>query len=239
MNWARGVRLLIVVSMLVAALVWVWKTDIKPEKVSLVIAAVVCAVSIIYALFTYEILVQNQAMAKAALDSSDLMEKSLRFSHTPNLLYKTISTKDPTFASAGHAIVPIDNADYKRAVAEFRGDGTQCEFVFAIISNEGQGAATNLKIEATYRVSDSSNPNRDATLVKHASVQIVAPKTATALCIFISKIPTADDGVTLVTASLSAGDFYRDAIKEAPQKIEIDQRIHHIEREANGVVSLA
>jgi len=239
MNWARGLRLLIVMGLLIAALRWVWKTDAKPEKVSLAIAAVVCAASIIYALFTYEILIQNQAMAKAASDSSDLMEKSLRFSHTPNLLYKTVSTKDPTFASAGTAIVPIDNADYKRAVVEFGGGGAQCEFVFAIISNEGQGAATNLKIEATYEVSDSSNPNRDARLVKQASVQIVPPKTATALCIFISKIPTPNDGVTLVASRLSAGDFYRDAIKEAPQKIEIYPATHHIEREADGVVKLA
>ena len=239
MNWARGARLLIVVGLLAAALFWVWKTDVKPEKVSLAIAAVVCGVTVVYALFTYEILVQNQTMAKAALDSSDLMEKSLRFSHTPNLLFKTISVKDPTFATLGKVIVPIDNADYQRAVAEFRGGGAQCEFVFALISNEGQGAATNLKIEATYRVSDSSNINPEANLVKHASVQIVAPKTSAALCIFISRIPTADDRVTLVTASLSAGDFYRDAVKEAPQKTQIDAATHHIERETNGVVNLA
>lgn len=239
MSVARSTRMLIVVSLLAVALVWVWRTDVKPERVNLFIAAVIGAVTAIYALFTYEIVIQNQTMAKAALDSSTLMERSLRFSHTANLLYETINTKDPTFRSNGNSVIPIENSDFKRAVAEFSEGGGQKEFVFAVVKNKGQGAATNVNIEVTYNITDSSNPNRESSVTKHASVQILEPKTEVALCIFISKVPTPDDQVSLVSAHLIAGDFYRDAIKEPPQQIVIDPRSHHIELATDCVVRLA
>jgi hypothetical protein len=224
---------------LAVALVWVWRTDARPERVNLFIAAVIGAVTTIYALFTYEILVQNQTMAKAALDSSTLMERSLRFSHTPNLLYETINTKDPTFKSTGGSIIPIQNDDYKRALTEFDEGAEQKEFVFAVVKNRGQGAATNVDIESTYNITDSSSPNRESSVTKHASVQLLEPKTGVALCIFISKVPTSDDRVSLASAQLTAGDFYRDAIKEPPQQVSIDPRMHHIEQSTNCVVRLA
>ncbi len=235
---ARTLRIAIAVVLLAAALAYISRTDAKPERVSLFVAAVIGAVTTIYALFTYEILLQNQTMAKAALDSSMFMERSLRFSYSPNLLYKTINTKDPTFRSTEGSIVPVDNSDYKRALAEFNSGGEQKEFVFAIVSNKGQGAATNLNIETTYNITDSSNPNRETSVTKQASVQILEPKPGSALCIFISKVPTPDDRVALVSARLIAGDFYRNAVNEPTQQIDIDLHAHHTEREANCVVSL-
>jgi hypothetical protein len=238
MTLARPLRMLVVIVLLVAALVWIWRTNIKPERVNLFIAAVIGAVTTIYALFTYEILLQNQTMAKAALDSATFMERSLRFSHTPNLLYETINTKDPTFRSAAGSVVPIENADYRRALTEFNTGGEQKEFVFAVVNNKGQGAATNLNIEAVYNITDSSKPNRETSVTKQAAVQILEPKTGVALCIFISKIPTPDDRVALVSACLKAGDFYRDAIGELAQQIDIDPRMHHIEQAVDCVVRL-
>jgi hypothetical protein len=235
---ARILRMVVTAILLALALLWVWRTSVKPEQASLFVAAVIGAVTTVYALFTYEILLQNQAMAKAALDSSVLMERSLRFSHTANLLFQTINKKDPTFAD-DRSIFPVENEDYRRAVAEFNGEGAQREFVFALIKNNGQGAATNLRIDATYDVVDSSNPNRESTISKHALVQLLEPHKGVALCIFISKVPTPDDRVSLVTARITAGDFYRDAIKEAAQQIDIDQRSHHTEQAANCVVRLA
>jgi hypothetical protein len=239
MSRATAIRILIALILLAVALVWVSRTDVKPERVNLFITAVIGAVTTIYALFTYEILLQNQTMAKAALDSSALMERSLRFSHTANLLYETINTKDPTFKSTEGSVVPIENGDYKRALTEFSEGGEQKEFVFAVVKNKGQGAATNVSIEVTYNITDSSSPNRDSSVTKHASVQILEPKKGVALCIFISKVPTPDDRVSLVSARLTAGDFYRDAIKEPLQQINIDPRAHHIEQGAEGVVRLA
>jgi hypothetical protein len=239
MSIARTIRMLMAGIVLAVALVWVWRTDARPERVNLFIAAVIGAVTTIYALFTYEILVQNQTMAKAALDSSTLMERSLRFSHTPNLLYETINTKDPTFKSTGGSIIPIQNDDYKRALTEFDEGAEQKEFVFAVVKNRGQGAATNVDIESTYNITDSSSPNRESSVTKHASVQLLEPKTGVALCIFISKVPTSDDRVSLASAQLTAGDFYRDAIKEPPQQVSIDPRMHHIEQSTNCVVRLA
>jgi hypothetical protein len=177
--------------------------------------------------------------AKAALDSTNLMERSLRFSHTANLLYETVDTKNPTFGSASGSILPIENADYKRAVSEFNESGEQKEFVFAVVKNKGQGAATNLDIEVNYSITDSSNPNRESSVTKRASVQILEPNTGVALCIFISKVPTADDRVSLVSARLTTGDFYRDAIGEPPQQFNIDPRVHHTEQAADCVVRLA
>jgi hypothetical protein len=230
--------MLIAVILLAVALLWVWRTDARPERVSLFIAAVIGAVTAIYALFTYEILLQNQTMAKAALDSSTFMERSLRFSHSANLLYETINTKNPTFESTSGPVTPIENDDYKRALTEFHEGGEQKEFVFAVVKNKGHGAATNLNIEAKYNITDSSNPNRESSVTKHASVQVLEPKTGVALCIFISKVPTTDDRVSLVSARLTAGDFYRDAIKEPPQRINIDPRMHQTEQATGCVVRL-
>jgi hypothetical protein len=230
----RG-RLALVILFLAVALLCVWRTKVDPNRVSLYVTAVIGAVTTIYALFTYEMLLQNQAMAKAAVDSTTVMERSLRFSHTPNLLYQTIDTKDPTFPTKAAFLTPIDNDDYKRARAEF-GGGQQKEFVFAIVQNKGQGAATNLSIEAVYNVTDSSTPNRDVSVTKQASVQILEPGKAVALCIFISKVPTADDRVALVSARLTTSDFYRDAIKEEAQQIDVDPQKHHVESEPGCVV---
>jgi len=41
-----------------------------------------------------------------------------------------------------------------------------------------------------------------------------------------------------VSARLTAGDFYRDAIKEPPQRIDIDPSAHQIEQAPNCVVRL-
>src|SRR5450759_1965294 len=236
MSLGRRMLLALVTIFLAVALVCVWRTKVDPSRVSLFITAVIGAVTTIYALFTYEILLQNQAMARAAMDSSTLMERSLRFSHTPNLLYQTINTKDPTFPAKAGFITPIDNDDYKRALTEFGGGGQQKEFVFAVVQNKGQGAATNLNIDAVYNITDSSNPNRDTSVTKQTSVQILESGTAVALCIFISKVPTADDRVALVSARLTTSDFYRDAIKEPVQQIDVDIHRHHVELESGCVV---
>jgi len=235
MPFGRLARMVLVLVLLALALVWLWHTSVQPERATLFVTAVIGAVTTIYALFTYEILLQNQQMAKAAVESSKLMEQSLRFSHAPNLMYHTLNTKDPIFAGS---IVPVENEDYKRAVAEFTAGGQQKEFVFAIVENKGQGAATNLKVESVYKIVDSSNPNRDATIAKEASVPILDPGNGVALCVFISKVPTADDRVTLVSARVTASDFYRDAIKEDPQDLTVDPQRHQVESEQGCVVRL-
>jgi hypothetical protein len=183
-------------------------------------------------------LLQNQAMAKAAVNSSVLMERSLRFSHTPNLLFQTINTKDPTFPTRKESLTTVDNDDYKRALSEFSA-GQQKEFVFAVVENKGQGAATNLTIDVVYNITDSSNPNRNTSVTKQASPQILEPGKAVALCIFISKVPTADDRVALVSAHLTTSDFYRDAIGESAQQINIDVSKHHVETEQGCVVRVS
>jgi len=233
----RG-RLAIVFVLLAVALVLVWRTHVEPSRVNLFVTAVIGAVTTIYALFTYEILLQNQAMAKATVDSSTLMERSLRFSHAPNLIYQTINTKDPTFAAKLGHLAAVDNDDYKRALTEYRAGGQQKEFVFAVVQNKGQGAATNLNIDTVYNVTDRSNPNRDSTVAKQASVQILEPGRAVALCIFISKVPTPGDRVALVSSNLTASDFYRDAIAEPPQRTGVDIGKHHVESEAGCVIRL-
>jgi hypothetical protein len=236
MSLGRKGRLVIVAISLGVAIGWVWRTKVDPSRVSLFVTAVIGAVTTVYALFTYEMLLQNQAMAKAAVESSTLMERSLRFSHTPNLIYQTFNTKDPTFAAKASFLTPIDNQDYKRALTEFGGGGQQKEFVFAVIQNKGQGAATNLSIDTVYNITDSSNPNRDTSVTKQASVQILEAGKAIALCIFISKVPTADDRVVLVSARLTTSDFYRDAIEEPPQQVDVDVNRHHVELDPACVV---
>lgn len=233
----RKGRLSLVTIFLAVALVCIWRTKADPTRIGLFVTAVIGAVTTIYALFTYEILLQNQEMAKAAVDSSKVMERSLRFSHSPNLLYQTINTKDPTFQAKAAFLTPIDNDDYKRARAELTGGG-QKEFVFAVVQNKGQGAATNLNIDTVYNITDSSNPNRNTSVTRKGSSQILEAGKAVALCIFISKVPTADDQVALVSARLTTSDFYRDAINEPAQQIDVDIHKHHVESEPDCVVRL-
>jgi len=236
MSRGRGLRLVLVSILLAVALFCVWRVKLDSARVALFITAVIGAVTTIYALFTYEILLQNQAMSKAAVDSSTLMERGLRFAHTPNLLYRTINTRDPTFQAKEEFLAPIDNDDYKRALAEFGGGGQQKEFVFAVVQNKGQGAATNLNIDATYSITDNSSPNRDSIVTKQASTQILEPGKAVALCVFISKVPTTGDRVALMSARLTTSDFYRDAINEPVQEIDVDVKRHHTESEQGCVV---
>jgi hypothetical protein len=181
MSRGRLFRLAVVVILLSLGFFWIHRTSIDSSRITLYMTAVIGSVTAVYALLTYEILLQNQAMAQAAVDSTKLTERGLRFSYTPNLLYKTLNTKDPEFRS-GKGISPIDNEDYRNALAE-QSTGEH-EFVFAVIENVGHGAATNLKIDVEYKIVDSSNLNKKYVVPKQTSVQILQPGKAVALCIF-------------------------------------------------------
>jgi hypothetical protein len=125
-------------------------------------------------------------------------------------------------------------------VGEFTAEELQKMASFGIpqINLQWQGAATNLNLHAVYDITDSSNPNRNTSVTKQASVQILEAGKAVALCIFISKVPTADDRVALVSARLITSDFYRDAINEPVQQIDVDPGKHHVEAEPDCVVRL-
>jgi hypothetical protein len=56
--------MLVLCVVLACALVWAWKTDLRPERVTLLVTTVIGALTAVYALFTYEILLENQTMAK-------------------------------------------------------------------------------------------------------------------------------------------------------------------------------
>jgi hypothetical protein len=201
------------------------------------VTAVICAVTAVYALITYEILVQNQAMAKAATDSTRVMQQTLRFSYAPNLLYRTINRKDPIFKSS-ERLTPIDNEDYQTALSEHGEGKQQKEFVFAIVQNVGRGAATNLKIGASYDIRNSSNPTKNYSVKKVASVQLLEPGCAVALCICVYKVPSSGDRVQIVSAHLTTSDFYLDALKEPAQTIQVAPNNHHFESEKGSVVQL-
>jgi hypothetical protein len=234
----RVFRLTVVAAFLTFGFFWVRRSSVEPAQVSLYVTAVIGAVTTVYALFTYEILLQNQAMAKAAVDSTALTERSLRFSYTENLTFRTVNTKDPLFPKSSYRVTPVDNEDFRRAVDERSGEGQQGEFVFAVVRNVGRGAATDLLIEAEYRVTDSSNINKNVSVTKQAIVQILEPDCAIALCIFVSKVPTRDDKVELVWAATTSSNFYRDALKEHAQKIAVDPDSHHTECEPTCILRL-
>lgn len=207
MSWGRFTRLAIVAAILVAGFYWIHRTSLDATRVNLYVAAVIGAVTIVYALLTYEMLLQNQAMAQAAVDATKLTERGLRFSYTQNLVYRTLNTKDPFFRSTP-GITAVDNADYRRAIANYDdAQAQQTEFVFAVVKNVGRGAATNLNMEAEYDITDSSSVAKEYSVAKNASVQILEPDMGVALCIFFSKIPTRDDRVSLVSAIIYDQQF--------------------------------
>jgi hypothetical protein len=238
MTRGRSIRLAAVSVLLLVGFFWIHRTTVEADRVSLYVTAIIGAITTVYALFTYEILLQNQAMAKAAVDSTRLTEQSLRFSYTQNLLYRTLNTKDPSFQSDPD-ITPVDNADYRRALAEQGNEDQQTEFVFAIVKNVGRGAATALNIEAQYQITDSSNVNKEYSVTRRATVQILQPGKAAALCIFFSKVPTRDDEVKLISATITTSNFYRDALNEPPQRLKIDASNHQVDCEQKCIIKLA
>jgi hypothetical protein len=239
MSRGRLVRLAVAAALLCGGFYWIHGTSIEPGRVSLYVTAIIGAITAVYALFTYEILLQNQAMAQAAVDATKLTERGLRFSYTQNLVYRTLNTKDPLFRSTP-GITPIDNEDYRRAIADQDDEQRQqTEFVFAVVKNVGRGAATSLSIEAQYDITDSSNVNKEYSVAKKASVQILEPNMGAALCIFFSRVPTRDDRVVLVSATITTSNFYRDALKEPLEETRIGPTNHHVDSEAACLVRLS
>lgn len=235
-RWAV-VRLAGGLLLIATGLVWVRHARLDPSHANLYVTVVFCAVTAVYALITFEILLQNQAMARAATDSTQVMERSLRISYAPNLLYRTIGTKDPTL-EARKGCTPVDNEDYRIAMAEYAGGGQQKEFIFAIIQNVGRGAATNLAIDASYKVRDSSSTTKNYSVRKQATIQLLETGASVALCICMSKVPTSGDQVEIVLSELTTSDFYRDALSEPPQIIKVGPTNHHVELEVGSVVRI-
>lgn len=238
MSWGAKIRMLVGVAAVVVGLTWVRHTAMDPSRANLYVTAAICAVTAIYALFTYEIVLQNQSIARAAMHSAELMEQTLRFSFAPNLLYKTISTRDPRLLFLS-GCVPVNNEDYQRAMNEYGQGGDQKEFVFGIVQNVGRGAATNLNVRAKYEISDSSSGTKDFFVDKRALVPLLGQDKSIALCVCVVKIPTSGDRVRIVSADLVASDFYLDAVHRPPQTISIGPEEHHVEPENGSVVQLA
>jgi hypothetical protein len=94
MNYSRVIRLSIALGLVLGACIWFGHTQRKSNDVTLLVTFVICVVNAVYVLLTFEILVENQAMARATKDSSSLMEKSLRFPSSAHLSFRTVGTKD-------------------------------------------------------------------------------------------------------------------------------------------------
>lgn len=238
MRRGQIIRLLTLSSILVAGLIWTAVTKIKPERASLLVTAVIGCLTAIYALLTYEILKQNQTMAEAALESAKLTERGLRFSYSSNLILTTVSTRTTQVEEIRSGISAVKNEDYDRAIAIPVGPAEQPEFVFAIVENKGRGVATNVVLEAEYRVVDSSNPNRESVLTKRANVSVVEPNSGIALCVFMAKTPTPADTVVLLKAQITGSDFYRDAIGETAQTTKIEASSHNVVQGEDCIVVL-
>jgi hypothetical protein len=230
-------RLLTGLVVLCALLYWVWHTNVDPARANLYVTAVICAVTAVYALITYEMLRQNQSMAKAATDSTNLMEQTLRFSYSPNLLFRTINTKDPTL-KAMKGLVAIQDENYRTAITEYGEGGHQKEFIFAVVQNVGRGTATNLQINAHYDILDNSSPAKKFSVDREAKVQMLEPGPGIALSICVHKVPTNGDHARLVSATVTASDFYLDANKKPPQTMEIELKAHQCESEPDSVVRI-
>lgn len=210
---------------------------LSPDRVSLFLTAAICAATVLYASLTFEILLRNQSMARAASDSAKLMERGLRFSHAANLHYQTIITKDPTLQNI-KGCAPVENDDYLNALRLAQGNAGQIEFIFCVVQNVGHGPATNLNISAEYKVQDTSNPISHINVQKVADVQLLEPSKSVALLIYLFKVPTTGDKAEIVQAVLRSGDAYRDAIHEQPITIVINSQDHHFKSDVGCVASL-
>jgi hypothetical protein len=238
MSRGTKARLIGALILLVAGFVYVWRANPDPTRVTFFLTAAVCAATVIYALLTLEILIQNQSMAKAAADSAASMERGLRFSYASNLLYRTFSTKDPRLANR-QGCTPVKNEDYTSASRGYSPEQTQMEFVFCEVLNVGRGPATNLTITAEYSVHDASNPAKNFSVKRETAIQLLEPNSSAALLICHFTIPTAGDFATLVKASMRASDFYSDALQEPPLTLMLGPEEHHCEPAPDCTVRLA
>lgn len=205
-------------------------------KATLFLTAVIAAVTAVYALLTYEILIQNQAMARAAIESSRVMEQSLRFSFSPSILMQTLLTKNPKLTD--REVTAHKNLDYDRFLREHVGSETQTEFVFTTVRNVGRGAATKVKLSVTFRIRDTANPNQTYTVTKEMQLPLLESGQAVAVPVYLSRTPTADDHVELVVARITYGDFYRDALGETPIELEVVRESHSVERDNECILKV-
>lgn len=222
---------LLALLLLVILLVAIWLLPLSESQSNKLISIVVVAVTGVYALLTYEILVQNRAMATAATETTKISERSLRLSYEPKLHFYTLVTKDPKLSKVS-GCRPSPTEDYERALREYVASGQQTEFVFAVVRNIGRGIATSLELTANYDVRDTANPNANYRVTKQAAIQYLEADRAVALLVYISKVPTADDRVQLVLARISASDFYREAQGEPPREDLFDPRHHVVDRDS-------
>jgi hypothetical protein len=238
MSSGTKVRLTVALLILAVGFYFLWRANLDPGRLSLLLTATICFATALYALITLEILIQNQSMARAASDSAKSMERGLRFSHACNLLYRTFVTKDPSLASR-NGCAPIRNEDYVSALRGYTPGQKQMEFVFCEVQNVGRGPATNLAITAEYKVHDASNSTKFFTVKKEAVMQLLESDKSAAVLICLFSIPTAGDSATLVSASVKANDYYRDALEEPPVTSSIGPQNHHFEPESDCTVRLA
>ena len=233
-------RLIVTVVVIVGIFGFAMRTKIDPNRVSLLLTAAICAATVLYAWITFEILLRNQAMAKAASDSAVLMERGLRFSHASDLHFRTILTKDPTLQNRKDC-TPINNDEYQNAVRLVQGNAQQqqLEFVFSLVQNVGQGAATNLKISAEYNVRDTSNTIANLHVNRTADVQLLEPDKSVGLLVYDFKVPTANDKAGIIQATIQSSDAYRDAIGDPAIIARIGQEQHHVEPDAGCVARLS
>ena len=238
MSKGTALRQLLTFLVIAAIFIFAWRTKLDSGRVSFLLTAAICAATVLYASLTFEILLRNQSMAKAASDSAMLMERGLRFSHASNLHYLTIITKDPSLQNRKDC-TPIENEDYINAQRLTQEDGQQMEFVFSVIKNVGQGAATNLRISAEYKIQDTSNPVTHINVPRAADVQLLEPGKSVALLIYLFKVPTTDDKAEIVRAEMRSSDAYRDALQEIPITAAVSSNDHHFASESGCVARLS
>lgn len=84
-------------------------------------------------------------------------------------------------------------------------------------------------MDAAYAIVDSGSDNRNANVIKTVNIPILESGSGVAICVFISRLPTPGDGASLVSARIESSDFYRDALGERPQLLEIGHADHQTE----------
>jgi hypothetical protein len=239
MNKPRAIRLSIASAIVLGACIWFRHTQRKPDDVTLLVTFVICVVTAVYSLLTFEILLENQAMSRATKDSASLMEKSLRFPSSAHLSFRTVGTKDPQISDLLPGVAPYKNADFSRALEIAQGGNSEADFVFAVIENKGPGTATKVKVDASYAIVDSGSDNKNVNVRKVANIPILEAGAGFAICISIARLPTPGDGASLLSASIENSDFYRDAIGDPTQIAAIGTADHQTELLAKSTLRIS
>jgi len=155
-----------------------------------------------------------------ARKSSEVVAANLKYNTTAYLSFRTVLDDNPTLNNLGCASVLIESSrDLDRAKADYAASPNDKEFVFVGVKNTGKEAAYDLRLDASYKVSEMGG-NPKAISVQHTWGELPAgvERFIFVHC-FISVVT--QDSLEFTSATLDHTDPYQRISEKGPTRTTI------------------